>query len=548
MKNYTKILMSIFLFTFISLNLSNIVSAQSNIYELAKNSVFLMSLKDYETKVGFKSDGLVTITSPKSGKTYKTGDTLTIKWENKDNKKYDTTVVLVYEDAMMPVGMYSEMDRNFYNVLITDEMPSGKYFVVLGDESSLTRFAVSNTFTIKTKSDYEGRAVDITNARNKASDAAAMAVLAGARAYAEMYYDKTGSYTDLCKVDEQPNFGIKNSVEEAGDYTGKQTDCDSTANAYAAEVKLKSKNSYFCVDSTGFGKEQTKSKGSKATACDGSVDKTKNRPDTNGNSNSGVDKAKGIVIKKIINLDDKYSPEKTTKFSVKIEDDKGKPFTVSDRSFSVSAMITQIDTGYSMPSLSFGTAIYNAKKKVWDFDVVMPSDIGKYVIDITAYCNIVSNSECYKKIGDKAPYINAYVYITGSKTSSSKSVVKILTPNGGEKITNTGSVDIKYMIPTTGGYFTEFFLIPSSNTSFNLVNPKNGIRGYSIGGSGSSYDNYSAVQGGPWSMGQVPDGKYKLRAYLYPYRENLGYSVSEAIGMDESDGYFMIDTSKSNTY
>jgi hypothetical protein len=191
---------------------------------------------------------------------------------------------------------------------------------------------------------------------------------------------------------------------------------------------------------------------------------------------------------------------------------------------------------------------YDVNKKVWNFSLVTPNTAGEYSIQITAYCGGGLDSACYKVTQYDSVSKGFPVSIKGNAVALSDSLINIITPNGGEKITNTGAVNFAWTTATGNAYFTEFYLVPSSDTPFTLTNPKEGVRAYSLGGGGSKYPNSVAYQNSSWSIGQVPDGKYKLRAYLYNYRDDLAYLFSEAIALDESDGYFTVKTSNANTY
>lgn len=76
-------------------------------------------------------------------------------------------------------------------------------------------------------------------ARKKGADASAKSNLASFRAYAELYYDDTGSYAGYCTSSTGKRY-----LSSAG-----KTNCYAKGQEYAAQVKLSS--GYYCVDSTG---------------------------------------------------------------------------------------------------------------------------------------------------------------------------------------------------------------------------------------------------------------------------------------------------------
>lgn len=558
-----KIVFGLLLFTFITLTNSHFVFAKTNVSEIESRIIEAFS------SLGYIKDEDMKIISPSQGQIYKTGNTIDIKTQLKgkalSSNLYSGALLNIKGKDKYRVEENKEMDKfKDFSIPITNDIPSGDYVVFLSSIYDYSgSFTMTRPFKIETEkpelpdSDFEiiekVEKNKTSNTKDKANNAVIMANLSDARAQAELYFDKNNSFKDVCINESKDKYGILTQIKAAENASGYKSNCDSGSNAWAAEIKLKAKQGYYCVDSTGRAITQKKSKGTKATACDGSVDKTKiNKKDSAQTYNFDLDnpgKSSDIVIKKIVNLENTYSPEKITKFSVSVLDGKGKPFTVSDGSFYISSIITQVDTGQSEPTVQLGLGTYNKKNKVYDFDMITPSKAGKYVIDITAYCpNLNSDSECYKKIGTQSPYTSVYIYIEGTTSKAATQKVTVLSPNGGEKITNTGSVNIKYSMPVNSSYGLEMFLIPSSNTSFTLGNARDGVRGYFMGGSGSPYNNNLQIQGGAWSLPSVPDGKYKLRIYYYPYRSNLQYSVSEALAMDESDDYFLIDTSNSNQY
>ena len=494
--------------------------------------------------------------------TYKTGDTINAKWTLGGPEFITTDAGIINVRGRTKYAVTSYFDSTSDKQItfdITDDIPSGEYvFLILRSDE---RYDISKVFKIQTKTKPlpDDKFIDLSSqdsptSKEKATNAALKATFSNTRAQAELYYDSNGGYSNICKKELADN-GIKYIFEYAKGHGGKKADCDSSASAWSAEVLLVGDEGYYCVDSTGVAKVQSKSKGSKATGCDGSIDKTKKSV---SKTTYTENRSAGLFIGKIRNLKSKYASESVVKFSVRIEDAKGKPFSVSDGTFHVYAWTVKNDNNPNYVSTDLGYATYNAKEKIYDFNVVMPSETGKYSIHIDTFCSgATSNSECTKVMGYEPPYTDVDVEIVRKRNSSSrsstsntssKSLIKIISPNGGEKITDTGSIKFTYSIPTGDIYFTQFFIMPSTDTKFTLTNPTDGIRGYQVGGTGSRYVNYTSVFSSPWSIGPMPVGKYKLRGYLYKYRDGVNYSVSEALDMDESDEYFIIDTSNSNQY
>ncbi len=92
------------------------------------------------------------------------------------------------------------------------------------------------------------------DARNKGADAAIKANLASARAQAEIYYDKSMSYSGVCSNGDNIQTyagGIKDILSSAEDASGSTVICKDSKNEWAASAKLKS-DGYWCVDSKGF--------------------------------------------------------------------------------------------------------------------------------------------------------------------------------------------------------------------------------------------------------------------------------------------------------
>lgn len=284
MKKIKKGFIILSLFSFIILNSYDVTFAKSKKIKMPEIGSFVVNLENLEKEYSLKSDGLIKVTSPKSNKIYKVGDSVKVKWIDKSLKDYNTTVLLVNEDIMFPVSFFEDETRqSYHDFIITDDMPSGKYFIMLGDDGSKTRFAISNGFEIKT----QVKKADIKNGFEYYVDDRSLELssellsselnLDNARVQAEIFYDINGNYSNVCKKDADKDSGIRNYVKEAGKSSGGKTDCDSSANAWSAEVKLKSSKMYYCVDSTGYAGEQKNSKGSKAIACDGTKAESKSK-------------------------------------------------------------------------------------------------------------------------------------------------------------------------------------------------------------------------------------------------------------------------------
>jgi putative hemolysin len=511
-----------------------------------------LDIKAIEEYVGITNDRKIKITKPAGGVVYSAGDTIEVAWNFFQEGQYNTEITLLNVKGKDKFAMqdFFELDsKTSAKIPITNDIPTGDYIVMVSDIDNRSSFDLSKEFKIKTTTDHlrddEYLSIKKTvnnsgKANDKAIDAAIKATLSLMRAGAEIYYDRNSTYKDVCIADEV-DYGMKESLAKVKKYSGKKFSCKSNAVSWAAEAKIKSSETYYCVDSTGFAGESKKSKGSSATTCDGKkVQET--------DKISKYNNAQKIVIDKVIGLKDTYKPYSINKFSVKVVDQKGKAINFSDNSIGVSGMVSLIDTGSSPVTTSLGLAKYNSKKKTWDFDLVIPAQNGKYVIDLNAYC-IDTIGDCYKKFGIESGYVSKYVYVEGgTSTGVSKKTITVISPNGGETISNTGAVNIYYTVPTDTAYAVMVYLIPSSDTEFNLVNPQNGIKGYSLGGGGSRYVNTTAIQGSAWNIGAIPDGKYKIRTYLYPFKENLGYQLSEAIAFDESDKYFVVNTKNANKY
>lgn len=98
------------------------------------------------------------------------------------------------------------------------------------------------------------------SAREKARNASAQASMSSMRAEAEINLESDGSYpTDLCTV------ALAGLISAVQDQTGTTVDCDASASAWAAAVTLAGASGTFCVDSTGYAGDGTKTED--ATAC-----------------------------------------------------------------------------------------------------------------------------------------------------------------------------------------------------------------------------------------------------------------------------------------
>ena len=108
----------------------------------------------------------------------------------------------------------------------------------------------------------------LNSARTKGTDAAIKANLANTRAQAAIFYDIGSTYNEVCAVAGTAtiNAGVQAASTAAGtgtvvldgaNQTTTTANCNDTAISYAASVKLKNGNNYFCVDSAGAAKETT---------------------------------------------------------------------------------------------------------------------------------------------------------------------------------------------------------------------------------------------------------------------------------------------------
>jgi prepilin-type N-terminal cleavage/methylation domain-containing protein len=109
----------------------------------------------------------------------------------------------------------------------------------------------------------------LNDARDGANDASAKTSINNIRNVAEIYYsENTFSYgvtaSGICV---QP--GVVTLLAAADTQTGNANNCDSEADAYAAEIQLRSEDPdrFFCVDSTGVSGELAATKGAAETSC-----------------------------------------------------------------------------------------------------------------------------------------------------------------------------------------------------------------------------------------------------------------------------------------
>jgi prepilin-type N-terminal cleavage/methylation domain-containing protein len=103
----------------------------------------------------------------------------------------------------------------------------------------------------------------LNDARDSASQASAKGSMTSVRNQAELFYNDSGyTYTGVCA-----NADVAALTTAAGAAVGQTADCDSSATAYAAEVRLEAAGDYFCVDSTGAAVQGATSKGATGTAC-----------------------------------------------------------------------------------------------------------------------------------------------------------------------------------------------------------------------------------------------------------------------------------------
>lgn len=125
----------------------------------------------------------------------------------------------------------------------------------------------------------------LNSARTKGADAAIKANLANARAQAEIFFDSNtaavNTYTNVCTNGVVGGVnGIGAAVQAASTAAGTGTivingavqttataNCNSSATAWAASVRLRATSAYACVDSTGASRETATALASGATVC-----------------------------------------------------------------------------------------------------------------------------------------------------------------------------------------------------------------------------------------------------------------------------------------
>ncbi|MEK7610343.1 MAG: hypothetical protein AAB468_01175 [Patescibacteria group bacterium] len=94
------------------------------------------------------------------------------------------------------------------------------------------------------------------------SGAGTRAAMATVRFESELFYDNVGNntYGQVTANCEQPNSlfdyePIRQAINAAEQYSKNEAVCLSTPEAYAASIKLPDKNTFWCIDSTGFAGE-----------------------------------------------------------------------------------------------------------------------------------------------------------------------------------------------------------------------------------------------------------------------------------------------------
>lgn len=104
----------------------------------------------------------------------------------------------------------------------------------------------------------------LNSARDSGQDAANKSNLNNARAQAELYFDgNDNSYVGVCTTG---SGGDPAGIQDFVTIDGATTDCDDSADEWAAEVQL-SDGQWYCVDSSGAAVEQGSAKGGSATSC-----------------------------------------------------------------------------------------------------------------------------------------------------------------------------------------------------------------------------------------------------------------------------------------
>jgi type IV pilus assembly protein PilE len=119
----------------------------------------------------------------------------------------------------------------------------------------------------------------LNSARTKGTDAATRSDLSNARAQAELFYDNASpnSYAGVCSVgattvnamlaDAATKSGTTLVITAATAGTTTTTVCHDSLAGWAAAVPLKSKTGYFCVDSSGAGKDTVNALAASAVIC-----------------------------------------------------------------------------------------------------------------------------------------------------------------------------------------------------------------------------------------------------------------------------------------
>jgi type IV pilus assembly protein PilA len=122
----------------------------------------------------------------------------------------------------------------------------------------------------------------LNTARNKGADAAVKSNLANARAQAELYYDaNANSYTGVCGTTAVATVnpigaavqaaatavGVSSVTVNGAVQTATTANCNASATAWAASVKLKVGANYSCVDSTGASRETATPLAASGTVC-----------------------------------------------------------------------------------------------------------------------------------------------------------------------------------------------------------------------------------------------------------------------------------------
>ncbi len=482
---------------------------------------------------------LVKASLPKAGDSFKGGDTVKVKWNPSQLRTEEVAVLISYfenKDDDMPIisdyMTYAVDNNGSYEYELPDEMPDGYYRIyVASSDENIRVLAESGVFKITSGAKVDSAILkSLENAQAKGSNAAAKAHLSNARAQAELYFDdNNNSYKGVCK---KGNDGIAESVASAGLAVKAKTDCDSNEKQWAAETKLLLKEGYFCVDSTGSATAQKKSKGKSATSC------VKGKTSTSNSSSTG------LLIQKLVGVKKSYGSNEIMEFSTKVLYGKNKVAPSDD----ISVLSKMTDKNSVVQSYSVGT--YDAKTKKWNFKQNMPPESGTYTLEVYTGCFNYEKDYCSVDSLAHDRIKTAQIKVTGSKSYSNSSLIRITSPNGGEVIRNTGSVNFAWTMPTGKAYGTTLFLMPSSDTEFRQSEANSEVRGHDIGGGASKDINYQPVENTQWSIGGIRDGRYKARVYLFTYEQwdKDRLDITKALGMDESDDYFTIDTKSSNSY